>query len=343
VRERLFSIAIAVVAAALGIVAALAALWWAGYPPAAVAAVWYHAALGTRHGWAQSLQEACPLTMTGLATAVAFRAGALTIGVEGQFRLGSVAFVGCALALSRAPSAVAWAVALAAALAAGAAWAAIAGALERWRAVPLVLSTILLNFVAAALTTWLIEVPLHDPSTTAPQTATLPANLTLPVLLPNTRLHLGVVIAGLVALATWLMQERTVVGYELGMTGANPRAARVAGLRVDSLRFGALLASGALAALGGALEQAGVTHYMSDSSVSYGYAGIAVALLGRLHPLGVAAAAWFFGALDAGARGLERELDIPHDLGEVLKGVVLLSVLVAGGVRALLRTRSAGA
>ncbi len=162
-RERLATIAIAVLAAVLGICAALGCLWWAGYAPAEVAAVWYHAALGTRQGWAQSLQEACPLLMTGLATAVAFRAGALTIGVEGQFRLGSVAFVGCALALAGAPAVLAWTCALAAAILAGAAWAALAGALERWRSVPLVLSTILLNFVAAALTTWLIEGPLHGP------------------------------------------------------------------------------------------------------------------------------------------------------------------------------------
>lgn len=328
----------AVLAAGVGIGGAVLGLWAAGYAPAAVAATWVHGAVGSRLAWGASLQEATPLAMTGLATALAFRAGALSIGADGQYSLGAVAFVGTALALGAHPW-LAWPLALAAAVLAGSAWAGVAGLLERWRGVPLVLSTILLNFVAQALVSLLVEGPLHEPDTDAPQTAMLASAMRLPILLADTSLHLGVAITAAIVLVLAVLQDQTVAGFEIGITGANPVCARLIGIPVVRWRTVALLGSGALAALGGVFEQAGVTGYMSDSSVSYGYAGIAVALLGRLHPLGVGAAALLFGLLDAGGRELERQQGIPHDLAQVLTGTILLTVLLAQALQWRLQLR----
>ncbi len=319
-----------------GVALALLGLDLAGFPPLGVAATWTHAAMLSPIGWGLSLKEATPLLFCGLATMVAFRAGAYSIGVNGQFLLGAIAYVGCGTTMSGPPLLI-MLLAFLLALLSGAAWAGIAGVLEGWRGVPLVLSTILLNFVALFLVSWLVEVPFHDQHTSAPQTPVLPVGLQLPRF--GGDLHLGIALAGLLAVALWLVQSRTVLGFDLTLVGANPQAARLAGVRVGRVRTLALLLSGAIAGLGGAVQQAGVTHYMSDASVGYGFIGIAVALFGRLHPLGVAVAALFFGMLDTGARGLERRLGIPHDLGDLLSGAVLLMVLVAFALQWHARSR----
>jgi simple sugar transport system permease protein len=153
-------------------------------------------------------------------------------------------------------------------------------------------------------------------------------SLRLPALLSGTTLHLGVVLAGALALLVWVVQRQTTLGFEIQAAGLNPIAARLAGIPVASRQILVMAVSGGCAGLAGAVQQAGVTGFMSGSSTSYGYAGIAVALLGRLHPLGVAAAAVFFGMLDTGARNLEKKLAIPHDLGDVVKGLIVLAVLV---------------
>jgi simple sugar transport system permease protein len=341
-RERLRDPAIAIAAVALGAALALVGLWLAGWAPGTVARVWFASSCDPAH-WPLSLKEAGPLLFAGLATAIAFRSGALNIGVEGQFLLGAIAYVGCATRVAQQPALPAFALAVSAAILVGAAWAVVAAALERWRGVPLVLSTILLNFVAVFLVSWLVQGPLHDPATTAPQTAELPQALRLPTLVAGTQLHIGVPIAFALAFAAWLLATRTALGFELTLVGAKPAAARRAGPPAPTGGLLALALRGATPGLGGALQQAGVTYYMSDSSVSYGYAGVAVALLGRLHPLGVAAAAVFFGALDTGARGLERKLAIPLDLGDVLKGVVLLTVLIGGALAARRRAAESAA
>jgi simple sugar transport system permease protein len=186
---------------------------------------------------------------------------------------------------------------------------------------------------------WLVEGPLHDPATSAPQTALVADTLRLPVLLPGTSLHLGVVLAALLAVAAWVVQRQTTLGFEIAVAGLNPVAGRLAGIPVAARQVLVMAASAGCAGLAGAVQQAGVTGFMSGAPASYGYAGIAVALLGRLHPLGVAAAAVFFGMLDTGARNLEKKLAIPHDLGDVVKGLIVLAVLV--GVALASRPRSA--
>ena len=218
----------------------------------------------------------------------------------------------------------------------GAAWALIASGLDRWRGVPVVLSTILLNFIAVAVVGMLVQGPLHDPATTAPQTALIADHLRLPALVDGTKLHLGVVLAFVIALVLWLGLTRTTIGFEVQVVGLNPVAARQVGMPVAARQILVMALSGGLAGVAGAAQVLGVTGMLSGSPVSYGYAGIAVAMLGRLHPLGIIAAALFLGMLSTGARHLERRLAIPHDVGDVVQGLLVLAVLVAAAIAAFL-------
>ena len=199
-------------------------------------------------GWnrmASTLQEAGPLLLTGLAAAIAFRAGVLNIGGHGQYLLGAATFIALGTVWRPpGPGLVVLGVALLAAATVGAAWALIAQALDRWRGVPVVLSTILLNFVAVWLVAWLVEHPLRDPTTTAPQTALLAEDLRLGLLLSGTRLHLGVVLAALAVPVVWLIQRRTALGFELDAVGLNPDAAAANGIPVARRQAASWLVKG---------------------------------------------------------------------------------------------------
>ncbi len=324
---RLHGVALAAGSAAGAVALAILGLWVAGFAPQEVIATWCAGAFGSTTRIALSVQEAGPLLLTGLATALAFRCGVLNVGGEGQFLAGAALFTAAALALP--PVGIALPVALAAGAVAGAAWAGIAAGLARWRGVPVVLSTILLNIIAVAALGALVEGPLRDPGTTAPQSALIADAFHLPVLVDGTRLHLGVLLAFVLAGAVWLLHERTSLGFETRVIGLNPAAALRVGMPVAARQMQLLAASGALAGLAGAAQVAGVTHFLSAATTSYGYAGIVVALLGRLHPAGIVAAALFMGLLDTGGRACEKQLGVPHELGDVVKGVMVLGVLVA--------------
>lgn len=323
---------IAIGAALAAIVVVLAGLAVAGYAPGAVVTTVWTGVAGSPARLAIGLQEAIPLMLCGLAATAAFRSGVLNIGLEGQYLLGAVAAV-AVLTTGPAGAVMPW-VAVVAGAVAGATWCAVAVALERSRGVPLVLSTILLNVVALHLVGILVQGPLHDPLTAAPQSAMVPDASRLPLLISGTPLHVGVLLAVGLAGGLWLLQRRTALGFELEVIGLNPLAARFAGIPVARHELTAALASGALAGIAGALQVAGVTWFLSSDARSFGYVGIAVALLGRLHPLGVIPAALFFSGLDLGARQLERRMGIPHDLGDVTKGLAVAAVLAAGAISA---------
>lgn len=333
----------AVVAVIIVVLIGLAVL---GHSPGTVLAIWFQGAAGSGTRFALSLQEAGPLLLTGLAAAVAFRCGVWNIGAEGQFLIGAVTMIGFGtVVLIPGPGWFSLPVALFLSTLAGATWALLATGLDRWRGVPVVLSTILLNFIAVAIVGMLVQGPLHDPATTAPQTALLADHLRLPVLVEGTRLHLGVLLSAFIAVGLWLVLKRTTLGFEVQVVGLNPDAARLMGMPVDARQVLVMAVSGGLAGFAGAAQVAGVTGMLSGSPISYGYAGIAVAMLGRLHPLGILAAALFLGMLSTGASGLERRLAIPHDLGDVVQGLLVLAVLVAGGIsaRRALRPQAEGA
>ena len=327
-KRALGSLVLGCMAAGVAVGLMLGVLAVMGYPAGAVAREWATGAAGTWEDFATSLKEACPLLLTGLAAGVAFRCGVLNIGAEGQFLLGGITAIGMTTRFAP-PGLPAWmgiVIACGVGMLAGAIWAGVAAVLERYRGVPLVLSTILLNFVALYVLRVLVTGILQAPGRGA-HSLEVPEKLQLPILLEGTDLHVGVIVAGVVAVAVWVVMARTRFGFELLLTGQNARAAELAGVRVRRRAVEVMLLSGAIAGLGGSLQALGVTHGLTDDPASFGYAGIAVALLGRLHPLGIVLAAMFFGMLERGASFAEPT--VPHHVADVIKGVVILVTLGA--------------
>jgi simple sugar transport system permease protein len=280
------------------------------------------------------LVRATPLALTGLAVAVAFRGGVWNIGADGQFLAGATlaAWIGVMLGATHA----ALPLALLTGAAAGAAWAGIAGVLRSRFGVLEVISTIMLNFVAAFGVSYLVRGPLQEPTHIYPQTSSIGTAAELPVLVPGTRIHAGVLIALALAIAAWWAMRHTAAGFRLRATGDNPFAARSAGL-VDAERvtIRAFLLSGALAGLAGAVEVCGVTYALYENlSPGYGYTAIAVALLARLNPIGTFVAAILFGALEVAASALQREAAIPSTTATVVEAAVILTVITVADWRA---------
>lgn len=280
------------------------------------------------------LVRATPLALTGLAVAIAFRGGVWNIGADGQFLAGATlaAWIGVMLGATH----VALPLALLAGAAAGAVWAGIAGVLRSRFGVLEVISTIMLNFVAAFGVSYLVRGPLQEPTHVYPQTSSIGTAAELPVLVPGTRIHAGVLIALALAMVAWWAMRHTAAGFRLRATGANPFAARSAGL-VDAERvtMRAFLLSGALAGLAGAGEVCGVTYALYENlSPGYGYTAIAVALLARLNPIGTFVAAILFGALEVAASALQREAAIPSTTATVVEAAVILTVITVADWRA---------
>ena len=277
--------------------------------------------------WSATLVRATPLTLLGLAVALAFRSGVMNIGAEGQFLAGASA--ASALALSGIGGTLVIWVAVPAAILAGALWAAIAGWLRRRFGVLEVISTLMLNFVAQYLVSYLVRGPLQEPTHVYPQTETFSTSAHLPLLISGQRLHFGYAIALVLALALWWMFRSTALGFRLRAVGAGPDAAASAGhVVVPRVMFTAFLLSGAIAGLAGGVEVTGVTYALYEGiSPGFGYTAIAVALLARLHPLAVIGTGIFFGALEAGAAAMQRDAGVPFQFVAVVEALVVLGVI----------------
>lgn len=320
--------------AGLDATAALVALWRGGFGS------WY--ALTSA-----SLVRATPLMLTGLAVAVAFRAGVWNIGADGQLLMGAAAAAMVALAWGTVLGRLALPLALIAGMAAGAAWAGIAAVLRNRFGVLEVISTIMLNFVALYVVGFLVRGPLQEPTHAYPQSDVIPAVVRMPLLLPGTRLHWGFVLALAAAGGLAWGLRHTAAGFRVRAVGQNAAAARMAG-RIDVARVTGrvLLLSGALAGLAGALELTGVTFALYENiSPGYGYTAIAVALLAGLDPLGVIATGILFGGLESGALAMQRQASVPVVVVSVVEALLVLIILAVTrwrGSAASLLTRLAG-
>ena len=319
----------AALAGALLLLAAGLAL--AGYDPVTALGAMGRGAFGSWYGFTSAtLLRATPLIVIGLGFAFALRAGALNIGAEGQFYAGAIAATWVALQAGALPAPLAIAVTWLAGLAGGALWVLLPVVLRMRFGVLEVISTLLLNFVAESLVSLMVQGPLQEPAGIYPQSAAIPVAARLP-LLPGTRLHLGFLAALLLAPALAFVVGRTVWGFRLRAAGAAPRAAELVG-RVNVGRMGAiaLLASGAVAGLAGAIEVGGVSYALYQNlSPGYGFTAIAVAILARGHPLGIVASGLLFGALEAGAGAMQREAGVPSVVVYVVEAVLIVAVLLA--------------
>jgi simple sugar transport system permease protein len=288
----------------------------------------YTGAFGSPYDFGNTVNKTTPLLLTGLGVAVAFRAKLWNIGGEGQFLVGALAAsaVG-AYGLVKLPGDSLVNVTLAAGFVAGGIWAAFPALLKIWRNVPEVISTIMLNFLALNLLSYLVHGPMQQASHAQPATEALPASAQLPIILPHTTMHAGIVVGLVAALAVGIYLFVTPAGFNLRLVGANSAAARFAGANVSRVTFGVMVLSGALCGLAGSVELSGLVGTVYETySPGYGFAAVAVALLGRLHPAGVVLSAFFFGALAAGAGAMER-VGVSPAVSYVIQAITLFVLL----------------
>lgn len=321
---------LAIVAVALALALAFAALPLFGKDPLEAFLALVRGGLGSPSALGESLVKAAILTLTALAVALPFTTGLFNIGGQGQLLWGAVtaAWLGSALKL---PAPLLIPLTLLASALAGGLWGTLAGWLKTARGVHEVISTILLNWVAMHLIeNGLVVGPLAARSGEAgislPGTALVGANALLPVLWPGTRLHLGVPLALLLAVALGWVMRRTTWGFELRAVGASEEAARSSGIAVGARRLQSMALGAACAGLAGALLVLGTEgRYPPHVSSPYGFDGIAIAFIGGNAPLGSAAAALFFGVIRAGGTRLQL-LGVHRDFPEVIQGLALLFV-----------------
>ena len=320
----------------------------AGADPVRVYSALFAGTFGSSYGFGQVLFKATPLIFTGLAVSFAFRAGLFNIGAQGQVEVGTfiLALVGTHVPAAW-PAALDVAVCLGAAMTAGALWAAIPGVLKATRGTHEVINTLMLNFIAVALINYWLTGPLAVTGTmhTAPVAAELTRLEAWAPSFAGSPVNVSLGLALFAAVAVYVVLWHTSFGYEVRAVGLAPRAAASAGMSVGRVTVGVMMISGALAGLVGANFVLGYKHYYEEGfSGSVGFMGIAVALLGRNHPLGVVLAAVLFGMLSYG--GLVINGMVPKELVDILQAIVILMVVATSSIfrDALMawRTRRAG-
>ena len=276
-----------------------------------------------------------PLVIIALGISTAYRSGIINIGAEGQMAMGIISAAAVSLALPELPRPVLLPLVLLAGCAGGAVWGFIPGILRAKLEVSELLSTVMLNYIAAQFYTFCLRGPMLDPAemTTGsgtPQTMRLTRNIWLDRFIPGTRLHTGIFIVLALAITVYLLLWKTSFGYRLRAAGAQDRAARYGGINVSACLVISIAISGALAGLAGAVEIAGVHRRAIEGITSgYGFSGIVVALFGGLHPAGIIPAAFFFGLLIVGADMTQRMVGVPANMVQVLQGIIILVIVAA--------------
>ncbi|MCA0433576.1 MAG: ABC transporter permease [Proteobacteria bacterium] len=318
---------------ALAVAAAFCAIlvMFSGANPLSVFGLMVKGALGTQFAFLETLTRATPLIFTGLAAAVAFRAKLWNIGGEAQLYAGAVMTVVFGTGLLPLPWPVLIPVLMVAAMLGGAIMLSIPTFLKTRFGVDEVVTTLLINFIAILFVSMLLEGVLKDPMGLGwPQSKKVIADAQLGKLVQGKRLHFGFVIALLAALAIWVIDRRSALGYEMRAVGHNPKAAAFAGIPVNRVLAKTALLSGGLAGLAGYSEVAGLKGNLTlDLSPGFGYTGIVVAMLAMLHPLGVVAAAIFVAAVFVGADAMSRTAGVPSYIAHVMVAASLLCMVTA--------------
>ena len=328
-------LAVAIALAAGGVVIALS-----GDNPIPAYQALFEGAFGGQRAIAETLVMAAPLILGGLAFAVAARAGLFNIGIEGQMVMGGLAAGLTAAVDTGLPAVIHLPLALVAGTIAGGIWGFVPGILKAKTGAHEVITTIMLNYIAYRIVTFVIgreDLPLVNPALQATQAALDAAEL--PKLLPGTRLHAGFIIAIIAAIVIWFLLYRTVFGYKVRTVGLSAGAAAYAGFSWGRTIAIAMLISGLLAGLGGTVDTLGLHGRFYNVAIGLGFTSIAVGLVGRNQPFGVVLSGLLFGALAAGATKMQNTAGISRDIVYVLLGFVIFSVSALAAVQQLRSAR----
>ncbi|UCF60990.1 MAG: ABC transporter permease [Anaerolineaceae bacterium] len=289
----------------------------------------------------ESLVKSIPYIFAGLAVSLGFRTGLFNIGVEGQIFMGGIFSVWVGYSFTGLPVYIHLPFAFMAGALGGALWGFIPGFLKSKTGGHEVINTIMMNYIAFRLTDWLLREPMKREGSTNPLSPIIEKSAELPRFLADPiRFHLGFFIALAVALLVYWFLFKTKWGFDLRTVGANPHAARYAGMNIVRSTIGAMSLSGALAGMAGANELLGLNHHLSQSfSPGYGFDAIALALLGRNHPLGVVLASLLFGTLRNGATRMQAAAGIPIDIISVMQALILAFIAAPAIIRTIFRLK----
>lgn len=299
-------------------------------------------AFGSPGAISETLFAATPLIFAGLAVAVGFQAGLFNIGANGQMHIGGMAalWVGFTIAV---PAIVHIPLALVAAMIGGALWAAIAGFLKARTGAHEVITTIMLNFIALFLVDYLLKTTLfQEPGRNDPISQAANLSAQFPRLFSSFRLNIGFLVALVAVGFLWWLMYRTTIGFQFRAVGFNPDGGRYAGMNIAWIYVAVMAVSGTLAGMGGANQILGLQPYrgISNFSGTIGFDAIALALLGRSHPVGVLFAGLLFGALRAGGREMQGAAGIPIDLVLVLQALIIVMIAAPELVRSIYRIKT---
>jgi simple sugar transport system permease protein len=300
----------------------------------------FDTSLGSTRAISRTLVQSTPLILVGLSVALAFRAGLFNIGGAGQLILGATcaAWVGITFDL---PSVLHLPLALLAGIVGGACWGGIVGVLKARTGAHEVITSIMLNFVALRLLDYLLSTDtFRREGRSDPISPEMPDSVRLPVPVDDFPVHLGFPLALLVAYGVWWLLQRTTIGFRMRAVGANPHAARYAGMGVAGTVALSMAVAGGLAGLGGTSILLGSTPRLTGGFFSsVGFDAIALALLGRATPSGVVAAGLLFGALQAGSTGMQAQTSTPIDIIFVIQALIILFVAAPAIIRAIWRVK----
>lgn len=302
----------------------------AGVNPLRAYSALFSEAIVNYYGFGNTLTRTAPLLLASLGVLVALKAGQFNIGGEGQIYMGGLGSAIVGLTLSGLPAIVHIPLALLGGFLLGALWGLIPGYLKAFRGVNEVITTLLLNYIAQNLVSYVVSAPLKEPGAPTPFSPVIATSAQLPILLPQTQTHAGILLALAATGILWLVFTLSPVGYQIETVGHNPTAARYAGISVERTILLVMALAGGLAGLAGSGEVMGLRYRLFENfSPGYGFDAIAIAFLSRGSFIGVVLTALFFGGLRSGANVMQRSAGVPVTIVYAIQGLTVLFIAVS--------------
>jgi simple sugar transport system permease protein len=305
-------------------------LWVLGYNPLKAYQTILFTSFRTPNGFIQTLLKWIPLTLTALAFTVPLSSGKFNIGAEGQMLVGAIGAAVVGILFKDLPPAVLLPLVILAGILAGAFWGLIAAWLLYQFNINEILSTVLLNFISFALVDYVATGPLRDPAAGHPTTVAIGEGGFLPMLVDNPPLHSGIILAIIVAVAVYFFTSKTTAGYELIVTGANPRASKVHGINIRKMFLFSLVIGAAIAGLAGVIEVAGTHHRLIEGLHSnFPTLGLIIGLMARGKNQAVPFVAFFIAILEVGGSAMQRTIMVPVQIVLIAEALILIFILLS--------------
>jgi len=322
----------------LGFAIGSIAITAAGADPIAAYAALIDGAFGSPYKLSETLAKTSPFMLSGLGFAASFKAGFWNVGTEGQILLGAIFAIWGGINFTYLPSILHIPLVCLLGFIAAGVWSMIFGVLKARFGINEIITTLLTNYIIFWLAHYLVHWPWDDPHVHRPQTFPIADSAYFPILIPGTKLHLGIVLGVFCAFLLYLFFKKTVLGYNIRSVGLSPDAARYGGINVVKMIIIATFISGGLSGLGGVGEVSGYHHFLEDyMTEGYGFVGIAAAMLGRNNPLGIILSSLFFGFLWSGSQYMVRGANLPVGVIKFFVGIMILTSLTGPIIEMLKR------